>query len=140
VRRSNDYIEGCKHDRKQHFSLLYDRARRKAINSRNIISGWSKTGLRPFNPERVLKEIQKPEEVRVVNNEGDATFHFLETPETPTAPKTFENLASLRKNVEMSHRRQEVLDTHTKQSILLRGEAMWKHRLELIILIEGEML
>ena len=26
----------------QHFTLLYDRARRKAINSRNIISGWSK--------------------------------------------------------------------------------------------------
>jgi hypothetical protein len=46
---------------KQHFTLLYDRARSKALNSRNIISGWSKTGLRPFNPERVLKDIQKPE-------------------------------------------------------------------------------
>jgi hypothetical protein len=46
---------------KQHFTLLYDRARRKAMNSRNIISGWSKTGLRPFNRERVLKEIQKPQ-------------------------------------------------------------------------------
>ena len=41
---------------KQHFTVLYDRARRKAMTSRNIISGWSKTGLRPFNPERVLKE------------------------------------------------------------------------------------
>lgn len=46
---------------KQHFILLYDRARRKAITPRNIISGWSKTCLRPFNPDRVLKEIQKPE-------------------------------------------------------------------------------
>lgn len=26
----------------------------------NIQSGWSKTGLYPFNPERVLKDIQKP--------------------------------------------------------------------------------
>jgi hypothetical protein len=49
---------------KQHFTLLYDRARQKAMTSRNIISGWSKTGLRPFNPERVLKEIQKPETVK----------------------------------------------------------------------------
>jgi hypothetical protein len=46
----------------------------------------------------VLKEIQKPEEVRVVNSEGDTTLHYLETPQTP---KTFENLPSLRKNVEM---------------------------------------
>ena len=38
---------------KEHFTLLYDRARREAINPRNIMSGWSKTGLRPFNPERV---------------------------------------------------------------------------------------
>jgi hypothetical protein len=46
---------------KQHFTLLYDRARRKALSPRNIISGWSKAGLRPFNPDRVLKDIQKPE-------------------------------------------------------------------------------
>lgn len=44
----------------QHFTLLYDRARRKAMTTRNILSGWSKTGLRPLNPERVLKGIQKP--------------------------------------------------------------------------------
>ena len=44
---------------KQHFTLLYDRARRKAMNFGNIVSGWSRTGLRPFNQNRVLKEIQK---------------------------------------------------------------------------------
>jgi hypothetical protein len=36
---------------KQHFTFLYDRAQRKAMTSWNIISGWSKTGLRPFDPE-----------------------------------------------------------------------------------------
>ena len=50
----------------------------------------------------------------MVNNEGDATLYYLETPQTL---KTFENLTSLRKNVELSLRRQEVLDTHTKLSI-----------------------
>ena len=44
---------------KQHFTLLYDRARRKVMNFGNIVSGWSRTGLRPFNQNRVLKEIQK---------------------------------------------------------------------------------
>lgn len=52
--------------------------------------------------------------MRVVDSKGDATLHYLEPPETP---KTFENLASLRKTVEISLRRQEVLDTHTKLSI-----------------------
>ena len=42
---------------KQHFTLLYNRARRKAITPRNITSRWSKTGLQPFNLERVLREI-----------------------------------------------------------------------------------
>jgi hypothetical protein len=122
---------------KQHFTLLYDRARRKAINSRNIISGWSKTGLRPFNPERVLKEIQKPEEVRVVNSKGDSTLHYLEPPETP---KTFENLASPHKTIEMSLRRQEVLDTHTKLSIQKIADAAENGFTERAILLDENLL
>jgi hypothetical protein len=47
---------------KQHFTLLYSRARAMAITPRNIKSGWSKCGLFPFDPDRVLGEIQKPQE------------------------------------------------------------------------------
>jgi hypothetical protein len=47
---------------KQHFTLLYSRARAAAITPRNIKSGWSKCGLFPSNPGRVLGEIQKPQE------------------------------------------------------------------------------
>jgi hypothetical protein len=87
---------------KQHFTLLYNCAQRKAINPQNIISGWSKTGLRLFNPERVLKEVQKPEEVKycssLVVNSNDMICH-LETPKTLT---TFKNLVDLCKNVEIS--------------------------------------
>jgi hypothetical protein len=36
---------------KQHFTSLYSRARDVAFTPRNIKSGWSKTGLYPFNPE-----------------------------------------------------------------------------------------
>lgn len=45
---------------KQHFTLLYSRARDAAFTSRNIKSGWSKAGLYPFNPDVVLRDIQKP--------------------------------------------------------------------------------
>src|SRR5271170_5409012 len=42
---------------KQHFTLFYDRAHCKAFSSRTITSTWSKSGLLPFNPERMLKDI-----------------------------------------------------------------------------------
>ena len=49
---------------KQHFTLLYDRARKAGLTSRNVRSGWSKAGLWPFNPQRVLSGMSKPQEVR----------------------------------------------------------------------------
>jgi hypothetical protein len=51
----------CKYGRQAAITvhLLY-RARAQALTSRNIESGWSKTGLYPFNPDRVLRDVQKP--------------------------------------------------------------------------------
>ena len=46
---------------KEHFVLLYRRARDAALTARNIRSGWSKAGLFPFNPSRVLRDIVKPD-------------------------------------------------------------------------------
>jgi hypothetical protein len=102
---------------KQHFTLLYDRARRKAMTSRNIISGWSKTGLRPFNPERVLKEIQKPETVKYSPPSIDDDKDSLSQVSQLETPKTFESLTSLRKNIEMNIAQHEALDARTKLSI-----------------------
>ncbi|KAJ9494811.1 hypothetical protein H2202_009712 [Exophiala xenobiotica] len=45
---------------KQHFTLLYSWAREAAFTYRNIKSGWCKTGLYPFNPIMVLRDIHKP--------------------------------------------------------------------------------
>lgn len=45
---------------KQHFTLLYNRARAVAVTPRNIRSGWSKAGLFPLNPERVLRTLHPP--------------------------------------------------------------------------------
>jgi DDE superfamily endonuclease len=82
---------------KQHFTLLYDRAQRKAMTSWNIISGWSKTGLRPFDPEWVPEDMQKPDMAKhctplIINSDKDSFPPVLKT------PKTFENFASLRRD------------------------------------------
>jgi hypothetical protein len=64
--------------RKQHFTLLYERARQKAFTLRNIRSGWTKAGLFPFNPERVLSDIPKPQVEEIVQYTADI----------PTAPSS----------------------------------------------------
>ncbi|GAB7336815.1 hypothetical protein MBLNU13_g11324t1 [Cladosporium sp. NU13] len=45
---------------KQHFTLLYSHAREAAMTPRNIGAGWSKAGLFPLNPDRVLRSMAKP--------------------------------------------------------------------------------
>jgi hypothetical protein len=42
---------------KQHFTKLYGQAQSKTFTRRNILSGWSKTGLYPFDPDKVLQTI-----------------------------------------------------------------------------------
>lgn len=81
---------------KQHFTLLYSQARRTAFTARNIKSGWAKAGLYPFNPDRVLRDIEKPPKV-VANNRAPDTVPGDEPPKTPV---TAENLASLRQMME----------------------------------------
>lgn len=86
---------------KQHFTLLYDRARSKAFSSRNIISGWSKTGLRPFNPDRVLKEIQKPVAQSLPISVEPVQLGSLPEVQLQT-PTTSESLMSFRREIEDS--------------------------------------
>jgi hypothetical protein len=45
---------------KEHFTSLYSPAREKALTKRNITATWAASGLFPFNPDRVLRTIQKP--------------------------------------------------------------------------------
>jgi hypothetical protein len=51
------YRRGANTIRKAHFTLLYDRARQKALKERNILSRWRKTGLDPFNSNLVLSAL-----------------------------------------------------------------------------------
>ena len=88
------------------------------MTSRNIISGWAKTGLRPLNPERVLKEIQKPPIVDSSPSAIKIKPHPLHLPSyTLETPKTSDKLAAMRRHIELSLARQKTLDAHTKLSI-----------------------
>jgi hypothetical protein len=45
---------------KKHFTTLYYPARERAMTKKNILAGWAKSGLLPFNPDRVFRDIAKP--------------------------------------------------------------------------------
>jgi hypothetical protein len=62
---------------KQHFTLLYSRARNLAFTPRNIKSGWCKTRLYPFNSNRVLNEIQKPQAEVIVTQTANVTADLI---------------------------------------------------------------
>ncbi|KAF2647885.1 DDE-domain-containing protein, partial [Lophiostoma macrostomum CBS 122681] len=74
---------------KEHFTPLYKPARERALTKRNIIAGWAATSLFPFNPERVLRGIQKPSTEVTIPNANELT------PITPVTPATTEALTSL---------------------------------------------
>lgn len=62
------------------------------------MAGWAATGLFSFNPERVLRGIQKPAAKITVSNANNIGLHLqevLQTPTTPILPVTTEALISL---------------------------------------------
>jgi hypothetical protein len=98
---------------KQHFTSLYSSAKKAAFTQRNIRAGWSKCGLTPLNPQRVLKDMEKPltesSEAagdlaagdltlvpRGLQHETPALPVVPVTPVTPITPVTAEAFASLR--------------------------------------------
>ena len=89
---------------KQHFTLLYSRARDAAFTSRNIRSGWSKAGLFPFNPERVLAGLTKP---TLARRPASPSRPVQELPVSdddivPQTPTTSTSLCTLRNQLERS--------------------------------------
>ena len=86
---------------RQHFTLLYNRARECALTERNICSSWSRAGLYPLNPDRVLREMPLPaleENVGIV-----ATYSLqscLVSPAVPRTPLTPRSLNTLRNKLD----------------------------------------
>jgi hypothetical protein len=53
------YRGGLTNVNKEHFTAIWSRAREAGITTKNILAGWAKTGLFPFNPSRILRDIVK---------------------------------------------------------------------------------
>jgi hypothetical protein len=85
---------------KQHFTLLYSRARNLAFTPRNIKSGWCKTRLYPFNSNRVLNEIQKPQAEVIVTQTANVTADLVSYNDMLRTPVTYECLAYIRTMIE----------------------------------------
>jgi hypothetical protein len=84
---------------KEHFTTLYSPARERAMTKKNILAGWAKTGLFPFNPERVLRDVTKPVTtltlpIRKACEDG-APCTRDEVVQTPVTPVSSEALTSL---------------------------------------------
>ena len=96
---------------KQHFTLLYNQARHAALTPRNIKSGWAKAGLYPFNPNRVLQDVQKPPALEPQSSHAVNTALHDEPLGTPL---TSEHLVSLRRTIEQN---MHALDGHSQQRL-----------------------
>ena len=79
---------------KQHFTSLYSPARETAFTKRNILAGWSKGGLFPFNPQRVLQDMERPfaaltEAAGLSTESASAPVAAPITPVTPVCAASF---------------------------------------------------
>lgn len=89
------YRGGANTAGKQYFTLLYSRARDLAFSPRNNKSGWSKTGLFPFNPDKDFGEIQKLEAEMIIPQTANVTTDFCSRVDTMHTPVTYESLTHI---------------------------------------------
>jgi hypothetical protein len=103
---------------KQHFTSLYSPARERAFTPKNIKAGFAATGLFPFNPDRVLRDMPKPpadltipkaDKVKVGSCPQDVV---LQTPVTLVSAEAFMLLQNL-----IIQRDAHALDDTSKQSL-----------------------
>ena len=107
---------------KQHFTHLYSLSRDAAFTARNIKAGWIKTGLQPFNPDRVLREIQRPPttkglaHIEVVSSDPLSPHSLLPT------PVNAEGFQTLRKTLEQESQHLHAMGKHRLQKLANAGE------------------
>lgn len=92
------YRGGLTNVKKEHFTAIYSRAREVGMTKKNILAGWAKTGLFPFNPARVLRDIVKPDApltIQLPCEIGSAQHDVVQTPVTPVSTEAVTQLLSL---------------------------------------------
>ncbi|PZD39774.1 DDE-1 domain containing protein [Pyrenophora tritici-repentis] len=92
------YRGGLTNVNKEHFTAIYSCAREVGMTKKNILAGWAKTGLFPFNPSRVLRDIVKPGAPLTIQLpcEVESTQNrVIQTPVTPVSSEAVTQLLSL---------------------------------------------
>jgi hypothetical protein len=92
------YRGGLTNVNKEHFTAIYSRARETGMTKKNILAGWAKAGLFPFNPSRVLRDIVKPDApltVQVPCEVESTQDEVIQTPVTPVSSEAVTQLLSL---------------------------------------------
>lgn len=101
---------------KQHFTALYSAARGLAFSKSNILAGWEKASLVPFNRDRVLSVLPRPtneqRDDRFVENSISLDSSTLRTPLTPVST---ELLMSLQNTI--IQKDASLLDKTSKQNL-----------------------
>jgi hypothetical protein len=116
---------------KRHFTWLYDTARSKAFTKGNIQSGWTKTGLYPFNPELVLEKERLPS-ADCIRHQSTACLppqgqhanisstpnHQQNTAQIPLrTPRTMRQLDDLSQSLHASFDQGQTVDTPCKAQV-----------------------
>jgi DDE superfamily endonuclease len=93
------YRSGVTVVNKEHFTSLYDPARTAAMTKKNILAGWAKAGLFPFNPDRVIRGITKPavpQPIRTAcEDQVPLQSENFQTPATPVSSEALTTLLNL---------------------------------------------
>jgi hypothetical protein len=105
-----------------------------AFTPRNIRAGWAKSGLIPFNPDRVLSETPKPPEPSILKQEVTVISRLKDVPHTPV---TSEALTSLRSLIEQDV---DVLGEPSKYRVRKLANAAQKWVAECAILLDENKL
>jgi hypothetical protein len=130
------YRGGAETVGKEHFTSLYSPARERSLTHRNILAGWAKAGLHPLNPDRVLRDIQKPLAEVYVSQEGKAKVESCPQ-EVLQTPVTSEALTSLRNLIEQDT---HMLDEPSKQRLQKLANAAQNSFAERALLFDENQL
>ncbi|KAJ6016491.1 hypothetical protein N7540_011082 [Penicillium herquei] len=109
---------------KPHFTYLYNCARKEAFTSRNIQSAWSKSGLFPFDPSRVLRDIQSRPEAQTTT----PVEHPTESSNLHHTPNTSEEFALLRSEVEQDTQNLDGVCKRRLQTLSRAAEMVFAER------------
>jgi len=127
TRLSQGIASLTKRDFLNNFNVAYD----KAFTEANIMSGWRKTGIEPFNPEQVLKIFKKeePDDEGVLTAQTPPSTHSSSCLDSPSAIRTIRRIV----NEEAAHR-----DAQSQKLVDKLGGACLSFATELILAKERE--